>query len=121
MGDAPQRGTSSWLLSFDSRLAARSSLSTESTRISQTRCGIDVLWVPTATSRWYSWLRISPSIATWAPLERVPVKSASFPKATHRCHSVRDSHVPASFFQDVLVASENTAILVALLTFFSAS
>src|SRR5215467_1076484 len=54
-------------------------------------------------------------------MERVPAKSASFPKATHRCHSVRDSHVPASFFQDVLVASENTAMFVALLTFFSAS
>src|SRR6185369_7181861 len=44
----------------------------------------------------------------------------SFPKATHRCHSVRDSHAPESFFQDVLVASEKIAILVALLTFFSA-
>src|SRR5215813_12095548 len=53
--------------------------------------------------------------------ESIPAKSASFPKATHRCHSVRDSHVPASFFHDVLVASENTAMLVALLTFFSAS
>jgi hypothetical protein len=31
--------------SFDSRLTARASLSTESTRISQTRCGIEVLWV----------------------------------------------------------------------------
>src|ERR1051325_8468048 len=39
----------------------------------------------------------------------------------HRCHSVRDSHVPASFFHDVFVASENTAIFVALLTLFSAS
>jgi len=29
--------------------------------------------------------------------------------------------LPASFFQDVLVASENTAMFVALLTFFSAS
>src|SRR4051794_4630221 len=38
-----------------------------------------------------------------------------------RCHSVRDSHVPASFFHDVFVASEYTAIIVALLTFFSAS
>ena len=29
-----------------------------------------------------------------------------FPKATHRCHPVRDSQDPAPFFQDVLVASE---------------
>src|SRR4029077_20362125 len=35
--------------------------------------------------------------------------------------SVRDSHAPESFFQDVLVASEKIAMLVALLTFFSAS
>ena len=103
------------------RLAARSSFRTESTRISQTRCGIDVVWVPTTTSRWYSWLRSSPSTATCAPLARVAANSASLPKATHRCHSVRDSHVPASFFHDVFVASENTAIFVALLTFFSAS
>src|SRR5215831_749623 len=94
---------------------------TESRRISQTRCGIDVVWFPTATSRWYSWLRSSPSTATCAPLVRVAANSASLPKATHRCHSVRDSHVPASFFHDVLVASENTAMLVALLTFLSAS
>src|SRR6476620_8756316 len=51
----------------------------------------------------------------------LPANSASLPKATHRCHSVRDSHVPASFFHDVLVASENSAMFVALLTFFSAS
>jgi hypothetical protein len=56
-----------------------------------------------------------------APLERVPAKSASFPKATHRCHSVRDSQDPASFFQDVLVASEKIAMLVALAAFLSAS
>src|SRR5689334_21443139 len=55
-----------------------------------------------------------------APLVRLAATSASFPKATHRCHSVRDSQVPASFFHDVLVASENTAMLVALLTFLSA-
>src|SRR3954470_24777765 len=60
-------------------------------------------------------------MATCAPLARLPANSASLPKATHRCHSVRDSHVPASFFHDVLVASENTAMFVALLTFFSAS
>src|SRR5262249_40594526 len=52
---------------------------------------------------------------------RVAANSASFPKATHRCHSVRHSHVPASFFHDIFVASENAAMLVALLTFFSAS
>src|ERR1700736_4081385 len=80
-----------------------------------------VFCVPTARSRWYSWLRSSPSTATCAPLERVPAKSASFPKATHRCHSVRDSQDPASFFQDVLVASEKIAMLVALATFLSAS
>ena len=51
------------------------------------------------------------------PLE----KTGQFHITTHRCHSVRDSHVPASFFQDVLVASENSAMFVALLTFFSAS
>src|SRR4249920_3954906 len=82
---------------------------------------MDVFCVPTASSRWYSWLRSSPSTATWAPLERVPAKSASFPKATHRCHSVRDSQDPASFFQDVLVASEKIAMLVALAAFLSAS
>src|SRR4051812_6055318 len=60
-------------------------------------------------------------MATCAPLARLPANSASLPKATHRCHSVRDSHVPESFFHDVFVASENTAMLVALLTFFSAS
>jgi hypothetical protein len=54
-------------------------------------------------------------------LERVPAKSASFPKATHRCHSVRDSQDPASFFQDVLVASEKIAMLVELAAFLSAS
>jgi hypothetical protein len=42
-------------------------------------------------------------------------------KATHRCHSVRDSHAPASFFHEVLVASENSAMFVASLTFLSAS
>src|SRR4030095_3076034 len=73
------------------------------------------------SSRWYSWLRSSPSTATWVPLERVPAKSASLPKATHRCHSVRDSQDPASFFQDVLVASEKIAMLVALAAFLSAS
>src|SRR5215471_16620352 len=51
----------------------------------------------------------------------LPAKSASFPKATHRCHSVRDSQDPASFFQDVLVASEKIAMLVALAAFLSAS
>jgi hypothetical protein len=51
----------------------------------------------------------------------VPAKSASFPKATHRCHSVRDSQDPASFFQDVLVASEKIAMLVALAALLSAS
>src|SRR6266498_2480145 len=60
-------------------------------------------------------------MATWAPLARVPAKSASFPKATHRCHSVRDSQAPASFFQDVLVASEKIAMLVELAAFLSAS
>ena len=120
-GDAPQRGTSSWFGSVDSRLTARSSFRTESTRISQTRWETVVFSVPTASSRWYSWLRSSPSMATCAPLARVPAKSASFPKATHRCHSVRDSQSPASFFQDVLVASEKIARLVALLSFFSAS
>src|SRR5205814_9713187 len=93
-----------------SRLAARSSFRTESTWTSQTRWVRVVFCVPTASSRWYSWLRSSPSTATWAPLERVPAKSASFPKATHRCHSVRDSQDPASFFQDVLVASEKIAM-----------
>jgi hypothetical protein len=34
---------------------------------------------------------------------------------------VRDSQDPASFFQDVLVASEKIAMLVALATFLSAS
>ena len=60
-------------------------------------------------------------MATCAPLARVPAKSASFPEGTHRCHSVRDSLSPASFFQDVLVASEKIARLVQLLSFFSAS
>src|SRR4029077_3509112 len=60
-------------------------------------------------------------MATCAPLVRVPAKSASFPKATHRCHSVRDSQDPASFFQDVLVASEKIAMLVELAAFLSAS
>jgi hypothetical protein len=55
-------------------------------------------------------------MATWAPLERLSAKSASFPKATHRCHSVRDSQDPASFFQDVLVASEKIAMLVELVS-----
>src|ERR1051325_10444475 len=82
---------------------------------------MDVVWLPRTTARWYSWLRNSPSTATWAPLARVATNSASPPKATHPCHSVRDSHVPASFFHEVFVASENTAIFVVLLTFFSAS
>src|SRR5258708_6459727 len=82
---------------------------------------MEVFCVPTASSRWYSWLRSSPSTATCAPLERVPAKSASLPKATHRCHSERDSQDPASFFQDVLVASEKIAMLVALAAFLSAS
>ena len=60
-------------------------------------------------------------MATCAPLAMVAAKSASFPKATHRCHSVRDSHAPESFFQDVLVANEKIAIFVVSLTFFSAS
>src|SRR5439155_8329733 len=80
-----------------------------------------VFCVPTVGSRWYSRLRSSPSMAICAPLERVPAKSASFPNATHRCHSVRDSQDPASFFQDVLVASEKIAMLVALAAFLSAS
>jgi hypothetical protein len=50
----------------------------------QTRWGMEVLCLPTASSRWYSWLRSSPSTATCAPLEREPAKSASLPKATHR-------------------------------------
>ena len=37
------------------------------------------------------------------PLEIVPAKSASFPKATNRCRSLRDSHPPTSFCHDVLV------------------
>ena len=36
LADAVERGTSSWLALFNSRLAARSNFSTESTRISQT-------------------------------------------------------------------------------------
>jgi hypothetical protein len=54
-------------------------------------------------------------------LARVPAKSAGFPNAAQRCHSVRDSPVPGSLFQDIVVASEKTAMLVVLLTFFSAS
>jgi hypothetical protein len=48
-------------------------LSTESTRISQTRCGMKVFWVPTAILRGDSWLLSSPSTAT-SPLrlESVP-------------------------------------------------
>src|SRR5260370_6510663 len=60
-------------------------------------------------------------MAMCAPLVRLPAKSASLPKATHRCHSVRDSQDPASFFQDVLVASEKIAMLVELAAFLSAS
>src|SRR4029077_4750806 len=60
-------------------------------------------------------------VAMCAPLVRLPAKSASFPKATHRCHSVRDSQDPASFFQDVLVAREKIAFLVELAAFLSAS
>src|SRR5260370_26871555 len=60
-------------------------------------------------------------MAMCAALERVPAKSASLPKATHRCHSVRDSQEPASFFQEVLVANEKIAMLVALAAFLSAS
>src|SRR5713101_5616527 len=60
-------------------------------------------------------------MAMCAPLVRLPAKSASFPKATHRCHSVRDSQDPASFFQDVWVASEKIAMLVELAAFLSAS
>ena len=45
-------------------------LSTESTRISQTRCGMEVLWVPTAILRGDSWLLISPSTATGAGMDR---------------------------------------------------
>ena len=40
-------------------------------------------------------------MAMCAPLVRLPAKSASFPKATHRCQSVCDSQAPATFFQDV--------------------
>jgi hypothetical protein len=40
-------------------------------------------------------------------MRECPAKSASFPKATHRCHSVRDSHPPTSFFHDVLVARDD--------------
>jgi hypothetical protein len=116
LSGAPPLGSGQWF-----RLAARSSFRTESTRISQTRWETVVFSVPTASSRSYSWLRSSPSMATCVPLARVPAKSASFPKVTHRCHSVRDSQSPASFFQDVLVAGEKIAGLVALLSFFSAS
>src|SRR5215472_12577988 len=42
-----------------------------------------------------------------SPFESVLGKSASFPKATHRCHSIHDSHPPTSFFHDVLVATDN--------------
>jgi len=35
-----------------------------------------------------------------SPSESVPAKSASFSKATHRCHSVRDSQPPTSLFHD---------------------
>ena len=45
-------------------------LSTEPTRISQTRCGMEVLWVPTAILRGDSWLLISPSTATGAGMDR---------------------------------------------------
>jgi hypothetical protein len=66
------------------------------------RWEIVVFWLPKARSRWYSWLRSSPSMVTCASLARVPTRSPSFPKATHRCHSVRCSQALASFFQDVL-------------------
>ena len=36
-----------------------------------------------------------PSTATCAAADRVATNSGSLPKATYRCHSVRDSHVPA--------------------------
>jgi hypothetical protein len=35
---------------------------------------------------WYSWLRSPASMATRAPLERVPAKSANFPKAGAACY-----------------------------------
>ena len=47
-------------------------------------------------------------------------KTRQFHITTHRCHSVRHPHVPASFFHDVYGASENTATFVALLTLLSA-
>src|SRR5262249_15330516 len=72
-------------------------------------------------SRSYSRLRSSPSIATWAPFLSVPAKPASFPNATHRCQSERDSQDLASFFQDIFVAREKMAMLVVPATFFSAS
>jgi hypothetical protein len=38
------------------------------------------------------------------------MNSASPPNAIHQCHSIRESYVPASFFQDVFVTSENSHI-----------
>jgi hypothetical protein len=52
LADGLQRGASRSYRYFDSRLRLGSaSLRRESTRISDTRCGMVVLWVPTATSR----------------------------------------------------------------------
>lgn len=61
------------------------------------------------------------SMAMCVPLVRVLAKSASFPKATHRCHSVRDSQEADPVLQDVLAAGEKIAMLVGLAAFLAAS
>jgi hypothetical protein len=66
----------------------------------------------------YSRLRSSPSTWTCAPFFNPAAKSASFPKPTQRCHSVRDSHAPSEFFHDLFVATEKKVKVDPLLPVF---
>jgi hypothetical protein len=47
-------------------------------------------------------------------LASLAAASASLPQSTTRCHSIRLSEVPASFFQLLLLASEKVVTAVPL-------
>src|SRR4051812_44634599 len=99
-----RRGTSSWSSSLDSRLAARSSFRTESTRISQTRLGYCGLW---GADSEFALVFVAAEFSFGCHVRAFGEGAAEigqFSEGPHRGHSVRDSQDPASFFQDILVA-----------------
>src|SRR5437867_1316406 len=90
--------------SSSSLRSARSSFAIVSARSSKIRC--------LTPSLSYSRERNDPCIITCVPFKSVLAYSASLPKVTTRCQSVRLCHSPLSFFHDSCVATDKVVTAV---------